>query len=99
MSEHASVCLQESEEVPRDFMSLFNLSMYKMDTSILSDVIKYDTVMYVYCTYSSFKINLNMIYVWFNYILYCCRAFDALGLKYEPLTLFTPQFETQLPPL
>ena len=41
MSERVRVCLQESEEVPRDFMSLFDLSMYKMDTSVLPDVIRY----------------------------------------------------------
>ena len=42
MSERVRVCLQESEEVPRDFTSLFDLSMYKMDTSVLPDVIKYE---------------------------------------------------------
>ena len=41
MSERVRVCLQESEEVPRDFTSLFDLSMFKMDTSVLPDVIKY----------------------------------------------------------
>ena len=42
LSECARVCLQKSEEVPRDFTSLFDLSMYKMDTSVLPDVIKYE---------------------------------------------------------
>jgi len=41
MSERVKVCLQETDEVPRDFTSLFDLSMYKMDTSVLPDVIKY----------------------------------------------------------
>ena len=40
MSERVKVCLQETDEVPRDFTSLFDLSMYKMDTSVLPDVIK-----------------------------------------------------------
>jgi len=31
--------------------------------------------------------------------MFIFRAFDTLGLKHEPLTLITPQFETPLPPL
>ena len=42
LSERVRVCLQKSEEVPRDFTSLFDLSMYKMDTSVLPDMIKYE---------------------------------------------------------
>lgn len=38
-------CLQESDELPRNFMSMFNDKLYKFDTDYISDSIKlYDTL-------------------------------------------------------
>ena len=33
-------CLQESDEVPRDITSLFDNSLYKLDTSLVPKAIK-----------------------------------------------------------
>ncbi|XP_070556730.1 intraflagellar transport protein 52 homolog [Ptychodera flava] len=40
LAERLRVCLQESDDSPRDFTSLFNSSLYKMDTSVVPKVIK-----------------------------------------------------------
>lgn len=36
-------CLQESEELPRDFTALFDHNLHQLDTAILPDSIKYGT--------------------------------------------------------
>ena len=41
MSEHLKLCLQEGEELPKDFTALFDGSLYNLDTSILPDAIGY----------------------------------------------------------
>ncbi|XP_012273935.1 intraflagellar transport protein 52 homolog [Orussus abietinus] len=38
-----------------------------------------------------YSINLNMVPA-------CIKAYEVLGVKYEPLTLIAPHFETPLPP-
>lgn len=38
-----------------------------------------------------YSINLNMLPV-------CIRAYEALGVNHEPLSLIPPHFETPLPP-
>lgn len=40
MAEKVKVCLQESEELPRDFTALFDFSLYQMDTRVLPDALK-----------------------------------------------------------
>ncbi|XP_069404692.1 intraflagellar transport protein 52 homolog isoform X1 [Ovis canadensis] len=40
LSERLRVCLQEGDENPRDFTSLFDLSLYQLDTTSLPKVIK-----------------------------------------------------------
>ncbi|XP_037668380.1 intraflagellar transport protein 52 homolog isoform X3 [Choloepus didactylus] len=40
LSERLRVCLQEGDENPRDFTTLFNLSIYQLDTTSLPKVIK-----------------------------------------------------------
>ncbi|KAG8439890.1 hypothetical protein GDO86_005886 [Hymenochirus boettgeri] len=40
ISQHLRVCLQEGDENPRDFTTLFDMSIYQLDTSSLSKVIK-----------------------------------------------------------
>ena len=40
IAEEAKACLQETDEVPRDITSLFDSSLFKLDTSLVSKVIK-----------------------------------------------------------
>ncbi|XP_053309864.1 intraflagellar transport protein 52 homolog [Spea bombifrons] len=40
LSQHLRVCLQEGDENPRDFTTLFDMSIFGLDTSSLSKVIK-----------------------------------------------------------
>lgn len=40
LSEQLRVCLQEGDENPRDFTTLFDLSIYQLDTTCLPKVIK-----------------------------------------------------------
>lgn len=40
LSERLRVCLQEGDENPRDFTTLFDLSVYQLDTTSLPKVIK-----------------------------------------------------------
>lgn len=40
LSERLRVCLQEGDENPRDFTTLFDLSIYQLDTASLPKVIK-----------------------------------------------------------
>ena len=40
LSERLRVCLQEGDENPRDFTTLFDLSIYQLDTTSLPKVIK-----------------------------------------------------------
>ncbi|XP_062445097.1 intraflagellar transport protein 52 homolog isoform X2 [Rhea pennata] len=40
LSERLRVCLQEGEEIPRDFTKLFDTSLYQLDTTALPSVIK-----------------------------------------------------------
>lgn len=40
LSEQLRVCLQEGDENPRDFTTLFDLSIYQLDTTSLPKVIK-----------------------------------------------------------
>lgn len=40
LSERLRVCLQEGDENPRDFTTLFDLSIYQLDTTSLLKVIK-----------------------------------------------------------
>ncbi|XP_075033703.1 intraflagellar transport protein 52 homolog isoform X1 [Mixophyes fleayi] len=40
LSQRLRVCLQEGEENPRDFTTLFDMSIYQLDTSSLAKVIK-----------------------------------------------------------
>ena len=35
------MCLQEGEELPRDFTALFDHSLYKLDTTVLPESIRY----------------------------------------------------------
>ncbi len=35
------MCLQEGEELPRDFTGLFDHSLYKLDTTVLPESIRY----------------------------------------------------------
>lgn len=40
VAEKVKVCLQESEELPRDFASLFDDTLYRMDTCVLPNALK-----------------------------------------------------------
>ena len=40
MAEQVKSCLQETEEVPRDITTLFDSSLYKLDTSLVPKAIK-----------------------------------------------------------
>lgn len=40
LSERLRVCLQEGDENPRDFTTLFDLSVYQLDITSLTKVIK-----------------------------------------------------------
>lgn len=40
LSEQVKACLQETEEVPHDITSLFDGSLFKLDTSIVPKVLK-----------------------------------------------------------
>uniref|UniRef100_A0A8D0AZ18 Intraflagellar transport 52 n=1 Tax=Salvator merianae TaxID=96440 RepID=A0A8D0AZ18_SALMN len=66
LSERLRVCLQEGDENPRDFTTLFDMSIFQLDTTALPNIIK---------------------------------AYQQLNVKYEPLQLIQPQFETPLPAL
>jgi len=59
-------CLQESDELPKDFTSLFNNTLYKFDTDLVPESIE---------------------------------LYKHLGVKHEPLSLISPQFETPMPQL
>ncbi len=39
-AERPRACLQQTEDIPRDFTSLFDHSLYGLDTSVLPDAIK-----------------------------------------------------------
>ncbi|KAG7278631.1 hypothetical protein CRUP_031926 [Coryphaenoides rupestris] len=41
LADRLRVCLQESDENPRDFTSLFDMSMFKLSTNTLPEVIRY----------------------------------------------------------
>ena len=43
VAEDVKACLQETDEVPRDITSLFDNSLFKLDTSLVPKVIKYVT--------------------------------------------------------
>ena len=57
-------CRQESDELPKDFTSLFNNTLYKFDTDLVPESIE---------------------------------LYKQLGVKHEPLSLISPQFETPMP--
>ena len=58
LSERLRVCLQEGDENPRDFTTLFDLSIYQLDTTSLPKVIKsVPKVLGLHC---------NPFYVWFQ---------------------------------
>lgn len=57
-------CLQESDDLPKDFTTLFNNSLYKFDTDLVPESID---------------------------------LYRTLGVKHEPLSLISPQFETPMP--
>ncbi|XP_031570684.1 intraflagellar transport protein 52 homolog [Actinia tenebrosa] len=40
LAERLRVCLQEGDEIPRDFSKMFDNELYKLDTSVVPDVIK-----------------------------------------------------------
>ena len=40
LSEKLKSCLQESEELPRDFTQLFDISLFKYDTDLIPEAIK-----------------------------------------------------------
>ncbi|KXJ27589.1 intraflagellar transport protein 52 homolog [Exaiptasia diaphana] len=40
LAERLRVCLQEGDEIPRDFTKMFDSELYKLDTGVVSDVIK-----------------------------------------------------------
>ena len=40
LAEEAKACLQETEEVPRDITSLFDNSLFKLDTSLVPKVLR-----------------------------------------------------------
>ena len=40
LAEQVKSCLQETDEIPRDITSLFDSSLYKLDTSLVPKVIK-----------------------------------------------------------
>ena len=43
LAEQIKSCLQETEEVPLDITSLFDSSLFKLDTSVVTKAIKYVT--------------------------------------------------------
>jgi intraflagellar transport protein 52 len=59
-------CLQESDEIPKDFTTLFTTKLYNFDTDLVPESID---------------------------------LYKTLGVKHEPITLISPQFETPMPQL
>ena len=53
MAEKVKVCLQESEELPRDFTSLFDFTLYQMDTRVLPDALKWVVTIVIRREYGS----------------------------------------------
>ncbi|KAL0583956.1 hypothetical protein ABG067_006224 [Albugo candida] len=66
LSERLRSCMQESEDLPKDFTQLFDSSLFKFDTSLISQAVS---------------------------------LYSELGIKKEPLSLISPQFELPLPAL
>ena len=65
LSERLRVCVEESEDLPRDFTQLYDTKLFKFDTDLVPEVI---------------------------------ATYQKLDVKYEPLTLIHPEFQTPLPP-
>ena len=59
-------CLQESDDLPKDFTTLFNEDLYKFDTDLVPEVLD---------------------------------LYKQIGVKHEPITLISPEFETPMPAL
>lgn len=59
-------CLQESDDLPKDFTTLFNEDLYKFDTDLVPEVLD---------------------------------LYKSVGVKHEPITLISPEFETPMPSL
>lgn len=54
MAEKVKVCLQESEELPRDFTALFDFTLYQMDTRVLPDALKWVVAIVIWREYDSY---------------------------------------------
>ncbi len=66
LSDRLRCCLQDTEELPKEFTQLFDDSLFRFDTSLIPMAV---------------------------------QLYEDLGVKHDPLTLMTPQFEVPLPPL
>lgn len=96
LSEQLRVCLQEGDENPRDFTSLFDMSLSNLSTDTLPKAIRWEFEIrqLIYSKPPTLLIipqtlKLNVF----------CSAYKQLDVKDEPLQLITPQFETPLPQL
>ena len=49
LSEQLKTCLQESDDIPRDITSLFDNSLFRLDTSLVSKSIKWVQQMDTMC--------------------------------------------------
>ncbi|KAJ8778153.1 hypothetical protein J1605_013869 [Eschrichtius robustus] len=97
LSERLRVCLQEGDENPRDFTTLFDLSVYQLDTTSLPKVIKSSSTHRALAVLST----VPKVYGFMEETDKSCdaRAHEQLNVKHEPLQLIQPQFETPLPAL
>lgn len=97
LSEQLRVCLQEGDENPRDFTSLFDRSLFNMSTDTLPQVVRWECQMNcregrAFC--------VAALISWLKMKNECfASAYKQLNVKDKPLQLITPQFETPLPQL
>jgi intraflagellar transport protein 52 len=80
--------------LPKDFTTLFDLNLFKFDTSLIPEAIK----LYEVSKIKFFSFHKNVILQSINITTIIC-FFQEVRLKHEPLSLIQPQFETPLPPL
>lgn len=91
LAQRVRSCLEESEEVSRDFTTLFDDTVFKFDTSLIPESVK---------LYKVWRGSGRRGAAWLGSVTRCPpRPCQELDVKHEPLSLIPPEFETPLPPL
>ncbi|KAJ3041030.1 Intraflagellar transport protein 52 [Rhizophlyctis rosea] len=83
LSDTLRSCLQESEELPKDFTTLFDVDLFRFDTSLIPQAVQL------------YEVEDEIL----EKETLTCSNLQDMHMKHEPLTLIQPQFETPLPPL